>query len=136
MSEPHEYASVRLASSLGRTPMVIELDGELDYCTVPMIEDALAAACQSAMDLVLDLGGLRFCDCAGLSVLLRTARRCEAEGGRLRLAAAQLVVARLLTLARTPEVIPVYPRVADAVAAARSGRPADNIAAGRICAGS
>lgn len=120
MSDPrHDYVGIRFASGLGCTPVVIELDGELDYCAAPTVEGALAAACRPATDLVIDVSGLRFCDCAGLSALLRTAQRLEAASGRLRLAAAQPRVSRLLTLAGTPAVIPMYPVVGDAVEASR-----------------
>jgi len=118
----HEYASARFSSSLGSTPVVIEVAGELDHRSAPMVEDVLIAAGRPGMDLVVDLSGVRFCDCAGLGALLRTACRFESVGGRLRLAAAQPAVARLLALAGTPEVMGVYPRVRDAVEAVRAER--------------
>lgn len=116
-----EYVSVRFASSLIEgTPVIVEIGGELDHYTAPMIEDSLAAACRPTMDLVVDVNGLQFCDCAGLSALLRTGRRCTDVDARLRLAAAQPTVMRLLSLAGTPEIIPVYPTVGAAVKAARA----------------
>jgi anti-sigma B factor antagonist len=67
--------------------------------------------------LILDLAGLRFCDCAGLSLFLRVQQRARAAGGSLHLAALTPRVLRVITAARLAEVLPITASVADAVAA-------------------
>jgi anti-sigma B factor antagonist len=68
--------------------MVVAVEGELDLDSAPM----LRAVLEDALDrgetrIVVDVGGLRFCDSVGLSVLMTTHFTCTARGGYLRLAA-------------------------------------------------
>ncbi|MER6573077.1 STAS domain-containing protein [Streptomyces sp. NPDC001093] len=48
--------------------------------------------------MLVDCGGLTFCDCTGLSVLLAAARAAKAGGRDLRLCAVPHPLARLLRL--------------------------------------
>jgi anti-anti-sigma factor len=50
-------------------------------------------------DLSLDCAGIRFCDCAGLSVLITAARRRRAAGGWLRLVNPSAALRRISGLA-------------------------------------
>ncbi|WP_244453806.1 STAS domain-containing protein [Streptomyces malaysiensis] len=51
--------------------------------------------------VVIDLGGLTFCDCTGLSALLATARTAHAGDAELRLCAVPHFLARILRLSGT-----------------------------------
>ena len=111
----------------GRQAYVV-VDGELDVGTAPDLEKALTPLAEAGRDLILDLAGVRFCDCAGLSLFLRVRKHAAAAGGSLHLAAATKAVSRLITMARLSDILPVTACAADAIAAldqaARSGDPA------------
>ena len=76
--------------------------------------------------LILNLAGVRFCDCAGLGLFLRLQQRTPAAGGSLHLAALSGSVRRLITVTGLSDVFPAAASVADAIAmlggeAVRSG---------------
>ncbi len=83
--------------SHGQTAFVI-LSGELDIATAPGLAQRLAPLADTGKHLLLDLAGLRFCDCAGLSVFLRLRQRVMSAGGSLRLTAPTGAIRRLLVL--------------------------------------
>ena len=96
---------------------VVVVDGELDVGTAPALELELTPLAEAGCDLILDLAGVRFCDCAGLSLFLRVQKHAAAAGGSLQLAAAVKAVSRLITMARLGDVLPVKASAADAIAA-------------------
>ena len=58
----------------------------------------LDAACRGHGTCVVDMTGTRFCDAAGITVLVRAHNRALAEGGELRLVTpASALVLRMLT---------------------------------------
>jgi anti-sigma B factor antagonist len=75
------------------------------------------AVADAGRHLILDLAGLRFCDCAGLSLFLRVQRRARAAGGSLHLAALTPRVLRVITATRLADVLPITASVAGTVAA-------------------
>jgi anti-anti-sigma factor len=66
--------------------------------------------------LVLDLSGVEFMASAGVHVLLEMSAQLEAAGGSLRLARVHPMVARVLSLTRADELVPVLPTVDEALA--------------------
>jgi anti-sigma B factor antagonist len=96
---------------------VVAVSGELDINSGPSLEGELGPVADVGRHLILDLAGLRFCDCSGLSVLLRVQRRARAAGGSLHLAALTPRVLRVITAARLADVLPITASVADTVAA-------------------
>ncbi|MGW5373259.1 STAS domain-containing protein [Streptomyces sp. NPDC004011] len=73
------------------------VDGELDFDTGDQVRDRLVAAlAASARGVELDLSGLDFCDCAGLSVLLELRHRALAQGKTVTIRASNPAVDRLL----------------------------------------
>ncbi|MFK0128425.1 STAS domain-containing protein [Streptomyces nigra] len=67
-------------------PTVVALRGEIDLGTAtPLTMRLDALTSDPSPDLVLDLRGVTFIDCAGLGVLCRVRNRVEARAGRLRL---------------------------------------------------
>jgi anti-sigma B factor antagonist len=100
----------------GRLAVVV-VDGELDVDTAPGLGEALTPLAEAGRDLVLDLAGVRFCDCAGLSLFLRVQKQAAAAGGSLHLAAPIVQVRRLIIVARLSDVLPVTDRTADVIAA-------------------
>jgi len=95
---------------------VVTVSGELDIDSGPGLEVALAPVADAGGHLILDLAGLRFCDCSGLSLFLRVQQRARAAGGSLHLAALTPRVLRVITAARLADVLPITASVADTVA--------------------
>jgi anti-anti-sigma factor len=96
---------------------VVLVDGELDVGTAPGLAAELTPLADAGRHLVLDLAGLEFCDCAGLSLFLRLDKRAAAAGGSLHLAAPQEAMLRLIKLAGLADVLPVTGSAATAIAA-------------------
>lgn len=103
--------------SRGPLAVVVVVDGELDVGTAPGLRGQLTPLAAAGRHLILDLAGVQFCDCAGLSLFLRLQKHAIAAGGSLQLAAPIAPVRRLITLARLSEVLSVTAGVADAIAA-------------------
>ena len=96
---------------------VVAVSGELDIDSARGLEGELAPVADAGRPLILDLAGLRFCDCAGLSLFLRVQQRARAAGGSLHLAALTPRVLRVITAARLADVLPITASVAGTVAA-------------------
>lgn len=80
----------------------IDLTGELDMATVPMLNDKLTAVEQDGSKaIVLDLRDLRFIDSSGLHELVEAYRRSETNGHRLMLVGANLSTRRLCQITGT-----------------------------------
>jgi anti-sigma B factor antagonist len=93
---PNPYA--RTYRTRGFT--VVELSGEIDLGSAQQLDPHLAAAplWPAPLVVVLDLGGLDFIDCYGLSLLTRTRRRVQSRGGRVRMACGHAQTRKLLAL--------------------------------------
>jgi anti-sigma B factor antagonist len=96
--------------------VVVVVNGELDIHSAPGLGEALAPAADAGRHLIVDVAGLRFCDCAGLSRFLRTQERVRAAGGSLHLAAPTASMRRLITVARMSDVLAIAGSVAEAIA--------------------
>ncbi|MGH3229648.1 MAG: STAS domain-containing protein [Streptosporangiaceae bacterium] len=96
---------------------IVVIDGELDVGTVPGLGGPLVPLAEAGRHLILDLAGVRFCDCAGLGLFLRLHRDACAAGGSLQLAALSVRVGRLITVARLGDVLMVTDSPQDAIAA-------------------
>jgi anti-anti-sigma factor len=79
--------------------LVLRLRGELDVSTVDSLRQVVDGVLERAPQaLVVDLAGLGFADCAGLSVFVAARTRLAAQGHQLILLNAQPVVRRLLAV--------------------------------------
>ena len=98
---------------------LVTLAGESDMNTRGTLRDALTqAAAQPARHLIVDLSKLEFIDSAAMHELMEVRASFGGAGGQLALVAPQPVVARVLNLTRADQVVPVYPDLRSAVAAA------------------
>jgi anti-anti-sigma factor len=79
----------------------VTVAGELDVATAADVRTALHAAVTTHQHVTVDLTGLTFCDCTGLSALLSAARAAKASGADLHLHAVPRPLARLLRLSHT-----------------------------------
>jgi len=85
---------------------LVAVDGELDLSTAEQLEEALGPAIHDATGpIVLDVAALRFCDSAGLAVLVRTHNQLSDQGRRLVIAGPSGPVLRVLELSGLNQVI-------------------------------
>ena len=98
---------------------MIQLVGEADATTQSMSEAFAAEVAKQPRLLVVDLSGLSFIDSWALSVIMRTYRALERQGGRLALVSPSPSVARILQLIDIARMIPVFPSLEEAIAAQR-----------------
>ncbi len=98
--------------------IVMEVNGEIDIDSAPVIDRDIRRACQSApAALVIDLSGVTFCGAAGLSLLLGLHRRTRLAGTTLSLIIPPSIGGPLETTG-LGQLVPTYETVNQAVAAA------------------
>jgi anti-anti-sigma factor len=83
---------------------VVDVTGELDLASSPMLEQELeSSAVASASLVIVDLRQLEFMDSTGLSVLVRAHQRALESGKRFAVIKGPQQVQRLLTLTGVAE---------------------------------
>ncbi|UYQ60326.1 STAS domain-containing protein [Streptomyces peucetius] len=101
--------------------VVISLSGELDHDTAEPLRHALAQEVRAgARRIVVDCGGLHFCDSTGLNVLLHGRLDAQEGGGRVDLAALRPPVARMFEITGAQAVFRLYAGVDEALADERT----------------
>lgn len=99
--------------------VLVTVDGELDLSTADQLQETLIRAVADGVGpLVLDLAALRFCDSAGLAVLVKIHNLLADEGGRLVLAGPSVAVSRVLELSGLDQIIATAANPDDACAIA------------------
>ncbi|MEV5575908.1 STAS domain-containing protein [Spirillospora sp. NPDC052269] len=111
------------------TTTVVAVAGEIDLRTADALrarltELAVPHGGPACADLVLDFGGVRFCDASGLGVLVSVRNALAAHGGRVRLARVRPAQLRLLRVVGLDALFPLHADVAGAVAAAEAATAA------------
>jgi anti-anti-sigma factor len=104
-----EAAGEHLRIELRSTPdrVVLELCGELDLASVPLLESELEKAARAeAKTIVLDLDELDFVDSSGLRAMLSARERASDSGGQLLLSRCSEQLTRLLTVAGVSDYLP------------------------------
>jgi anti-sigma B factor antagonist len=97
---------------------VMTLPAEIDVSNADQIrEDLLAAVAQDASLVIADMSATTFSDSAGVTALVRVARKANASGTGLRLATSAPAVTRVLAITGVDQLIEIYPSVAAAMAA-------------------
>jgi anti-sigma B factor antagonist len=104
------FTRPHLETSLAFAPdsVLLVVSGEVDLATVAVLDDSLRRA-ESARRpvLLLDLSGVTFMDCAGLTALLAAARRAAEAGGEVSVMRATAPVRRLLRLTAVDQSLTV-----------------------------
>lgn len=88
--------------------VVVQVSGDVDYAHYTELEaviDHEIARAGGPVDLVVDLAGVPYCDSCGMRVLLGTAQRVAADGGRFRLRGVAGQPSRALTLTGLDRVL-------------------------------
>ena len=91
-------AGLQVTTFAGPAP-VVEIHGEIDIFSAPGLRDELLRVIRRhGPQLVLDLAGVTFIDCAGVNVLLATRRRAGLEDGSVDVIGASPRVRRVISL--------------------------------------
>ena len=103
--------------------VVARLDGELDLSNVVDVGDALATAVsEEAVGLVVDMGGIRHIDSAGVRMLFDLRRRLRQRRQGFALAVpADARIRDVLELAAVGDTVPLLTDAESAVEAVRTG---------------
>jgi stage II sporulation protein AA (anti-sigma F factor antagonist) len=105
---------------------VVAVPEELDITSAPRLVPALAeAAAKGHGRFVVDMSRTRFCDSAGLHVLLAAHKRARADGGGLVLAIGGKAVLRLLEITGAGSVVPCFASLEEALAHASADGSGD-----------
>jgi anti-anti-sigma factor len=104
---------------------VVAAPEEIDASNANWLRAALLeAAARGHATFVVDMTRTRFCDSAGLGVLVRAHNRAQAEGGELRLVIpASAFVLRVFALTGIDRVIPNFPGLDEALEPAPAAAP-------------
>ncbi|MFG2988336.1 STAS domain-containing protein [Streptomyces sp. NPDC048257] len=95
----------QVSTALEADVAALRLVGALDLDATPQLLAAVADCLARRPDrVVLDLWGLRFCDCAGLNVLMGAKATADRIGTELRVEGARTQVARLFALTGVDEL--------------------------------
>lgn len=100
----------------GRTA-VVRLCAEIDLTVADELREALLSVLnQGVLALIADMTATTFCDSAGITALIRAARRAAANGAVMRVAGVAPSVLRVFTLVGIDRMIDIYPSVDAALA--------------------
>ncbi|WP_431949058.1 STAS domain-containing protein [Actinacidiphila sp. bgisy167] len=100
---------------------VVEVDGDVDAHTAPMIREAvLGLLVEGRRHFVLDLGFVTFMDSMGLGVIVAITKRVRELDGSLCMASVSSRLLRILELTGMRESYEIYPTAADATQSAPS----------------
>jgi len=115
---------------------VVTAPAEIDVASAYQMRAALLqAAADGHATVVVDLTGTRFCDSAGLNLLVRAHKRARAEGGELRLVIpAGAEVHRIFAVTGIGRVIPQFASLGEALAGGPGAREQGPVADTRACA--
>ena len=115
----HEQASFFLEGMDCCT--VVFAVGEIDLATSSILGGALVEAVKSRRHLVVDLSAVTFLDSTGLGVLIRAQKQIAATHKSMSLAGPTGMVAKVLSITRIDDAIPVYPNLDTALSATNAG---------------
>ncbi|MET9361654.1 STAS domain-containing protein [Streptomyces sp. NPDC006632] len=100
------------------TGPVLSVSGDLDYASAAGLRDLLPTiALKPGQRLVLDLGGMDFCDSSGVSALIASHNHAQAAQAHLALAAVPANTLRVLRIVGLDQIFPLYPDSATATCA-------------------
>jgi anti-sigma B factor antagonist len=111
---------VKLSLTMSRSAGldVVEVFGELDVYTAPLLREKLALAlAEATAGVIVDLDGVDFMDSTGLGLLIGAHRRAVLAGGVLRIVCSRPEILRTLRISGLDQVLVVERSLAAALAA-------------------
>jgi len=100
-------------------PVVVALPAEIDMANAGRAGQQLGSAVAPGVATVIaDMTATTFCDSSGISMLVRAHKQAAATSIQLRLAVPSAAVRRTLALVQVDCLLPVYPSLRQALAAA------------------
>ncbi|MFC8952042.1 STAS domain-containing protein [Streptomyces sp. NPDC057101] len=92
------------------TGPVLQVVGELDYTTATQLRETVAGVTlRPGLRLVLDLGGMEFCDSSGITALLAARALALAAGADIALAAVPARTLRIMNIVGLDQVFTLHP---------------------------
>lgn len=99
----------------GRT--VVQVGGEIDVYTAPVLRERLAALHEAGQhDLVVDLRAVRFMDSTGLGVLVGVLKRVRLARGSLSLVIDSERILKVFRITALTQIFDIFGSVGDALA--------------------
>ncbi len=96
---------------------IITAAGEVDLYTAPRLQATFAELLRDgAYHIVVDLGGVEFCDSTGMNVLLSALKRTRERNGSVSLVDPQPPVRKILRVTGLDTVFAVYEGIDEALA--------------------
>ena len=100
--------------------VVLGLQGRVDHTTIQTVEQKmLKVVSEGHRYLVVDLAGLDYISSAGLRVLLTTAKKLKASGGKIVLCSVKQYVKEILDISGFSTIFPVCASRAEALEAVK-----------------
>jgi anti-sigma B factor antagonist len=95
---------------------VVTAPEEIDITNAAGLRAAVSEAIGPGSAVVIvDMSRTRFCDSAGLNILVNADRRARAEGGEVRLVIIAESIVRVVALTGVDRVIPIYASLEEAL---------------------
>ena len=92
--------------------IVVHLPSEIDMANANRVGEELNAAFGPGVGIVIaDMSGTRFCDSAGIHVLVMAHRRAKASNSEFRVVVRPGEVRRVLEIMHLDTVLAIYPRL-------------------------
>ncbi|MFG2720107.1 STAS domain-containing protein [Streptomyces sp. NPDC048416] len=107
---------LRITARDTATGPVLEIFGDLDYASATGLRELIPTiALRPGQRLVLDLGGMDFCDSSGVSALIAAHNHAHAAQADAALAAVPANTLRILRIVGLDQIFPLYPDADTAV---------------------
>ncbi len=90
--------------------MTVEIDGNLDTRTSPVLSDALSGQLANVKELILDLDKVSHISSAGVRVILATLQTMENQNGSMKLVKVNEVIVELLKNLGFLDLLTVEPK--------------------------
>ena len=103
MTVTEEQEEQRLHAALRQTPEgvpVMDLRGEVDLSTAPLLKEALAGATVNNRHIIINMAEVTYMDSSGFGTLLAVTRALRPLGGSVHLVACNSGIERMLQITR------------------------------------
>ena len=101
---------------------IVRVSGDLDMATAPGFRrQTVTAVAAGSTDVVVDLTATDHIDSVGVGLLLGVLKRVRTHGGSVRVVCDEDRIRRVLELTELTTIIPVFPRIDEALDAVAAG---------------